>query len=365
MDNELIGMQTEAEGAAAQVTEHPDTTGEQSADAALKHLTEDLKIPKEKAERYLKAKSRQAAAAKTTAPSTTQQETRTITQPTEAQAEPESSTDAGQESTSGGQNSAARPSFDELIRDDEYKAAYQSNVENIVRERVAKLSGYKDVVQTVTPLIVDIATMMGIDTSDPEKLDWQAIVQQWRNDPDNYRRAATEKGIDAESAKQTIQNAGDMAMLRHKVAQMEDERTQSAQQQMQERIVMQHMTRLRNEEAELKKTYPEFSLDKEVNDPKTGDDFRRLTQPGQAVSLAQAYYLIHRKEIEQQMQQDATRKAMEAVAGSIATGQQRPRELNPGSSAGTSQHTPYNLKSAEERRAIKERVKRGEKVYLK
>ena len=62
MDNELIGMQTEAEGAAAQVTEQPDTTGEQSADAALKHWVEDMKVPREKAERFLKAKSRQAAA---------------------------------------------------------------------------------------------------------------------------------------------------------------------------------------------------------------------------------------------------------------------------------------------------------------
>ena len=365
MDNELIGMQTEAEGAAAQVTEQPDTTGEQSADAALKHWVEDMKVPREKAERFLKAKSRQAAAAKTTAQPSNGQETRTITQPTEAQAEPESSTDAGQESTSGGQNSAARPSFDELIRDDEYKAAYQSNVENIVRERVAKLSGYKDAMKAVEPMLLEMATMLGQDVSNPEKLDYKAICEAFRSDPENYRKAAVDKGIDATAARSEVQTHVETQQLRQQVAALENEKRQSVQQQMEAQILGAHMSRLRKEEAELKKIIPDFSLDKELNDPVTGKKFKDLTQPGLALGVWDAYRLIHWQEMEEANRKSTAEQSMAAVAASIAAGQQRPRENNPSAGGGVSQYTPYSQRSKEELKDIVKRAKRGEKIYYK
>lgn len=352
--NESTGVQMEAEGAAAEVSTAP-ATGEQSADAALKHLTEDLKIPKEKAEIYLKAKSRQGKAA---AP--IPQQTRTETQPTEAPAEPENKS----EPTQAASAATSRLSFDELIRDDEYKLAFQQKTEDIVKGRVAKLSGYKEAMETMKPMLLDMAAMLGLDTADPDKLDYNALVQAYRNDPENYRKAASDRGTDAEAARAAVQNQTDTEQLRRRVAQLEGERTESVQKQMQNQMLDQHMRRLRQQEAELQKTVPGFSLAKELNDPVTGKKFKDLTMPGSALSVMDAYRIIHWDEIERANREAAAKQSMAAVAGSIAAGQQRPRENNPSAGGGSRQYVPFSQRSKAEQQEIIKRVKRGEKVSL-
>lgn len=352
--NESTGVLMEAEGAAAEVSTAP-ATGEQSADAALKHLTEDLKIPKEKAEIYLKAKSRQGKAA---AP--IPQQTRTETQPTEAPAEPENKS----EPTQAAGAATSRLSFDELIRDDEYKQAFQQKTEDIVKGRVAKLSGYKEAMETMKPMLLDMAAMLGLDTADPDKLDYNALVQAYRNDPENYRKAASDRGTDTEAARAAVQNQTDTEQLRRRVAQLEGERTESVQKQMQNQMLDQHMRRLRQQEAELQKTVPGFSLAKELNDPVTGKKFKDLTMPGSALSVMDAYRIIHWDEIERANREAAAKQSMAAVAGSIAAGQQRPRENNPSAGGGSRQYVPFSQRSRAEQQEIIKRVKRGEKVSL-
>ena len=352
---ESTGVQMEAEGAAAEVSTVP-ATGEQSADAALKHLTEDLKIPKEKAEIYLKAKSRQGKAA-----ATSTQQTRTDTQPTEAPAQPE--TDKSEPSPAA-PAASPRPSFEELIRDDEYKQAFQQKTEDIVKGRVAKLSGYKEAIETMKPMLLDMAAVLGMDTADPDKLDYSALVQAYRSDPDNYRKAAIDRGTDTEAARTAVQNKTDTEQLRRRVAQLEGERTESVQQQMRNQMLDQHMRRLRQQEAELQKTVPGFSLAKELEDPVTGKKFKDLTMPGSALSVMDAYRIIHWDEIERANREAAAKQSMAAVAGSIAAGQQRPRENNPSGGGGSRQHVLFSQRSKAEQQEIIKRVKRGEKVSL-
>lgn len=352
---ESIGVQSEAEGAAAEAQAQP-ATGEQSVDAALKHLMEDLKIPKEKAEVYLKAKGRQGKAA--AIPNS--QQTRSETQPTEAPAEPENKS----EPTQAAAAATSRLSFDELIRDDEYKQAFQQKTEDIVKGRVAKLSGYKDAVETMRPMLLDMATMLGLDTSEPDKLDYAALVQAYRSDPENYRKAATAKGTDVESARTSVQTQVETEQLKRRVTELEGEKKQSVQQEMQNRILDQHMTKLRQQELELRKSVPDFSLDKELNDPETGKKFRDLTMPGSGWSVMDAYRLIHWDAIQKANKEAAAKQAMAAVAGSIAAGQQRPRENNPSAGSGSSQHALFSQRSKAEKEDIIKRVKRGEKVYL-
>lgn len=351
MDYENIGLQAEAEGAAAEAAAQPEA-GVQTGDAALRHLMEDMKVPRDKAEIYLKAKSRQP-------------QSKAPAQPSQPAAEPSAADTVPTEKPEG---QASRPSFEELIHDDEYKQQFQSKTEGIVRERVGKLqtelSGLREEREKLRPMLLGMAMELGMDTSDPDKLDIEGIVRAYRSDAQNYRKSAEQRGTDAESAMSAVNAAVDQSILQRRVGELEREKKQSAEQAMREQILSRHVAQLRTQEAELKKAVPEFSLEKELNDPTTGEQFRRLTQPGSGLSVQDAYRLIHWKEIEEARQAEANRKAMETVAASMARGAQRPRENDPTAGTGTHQYVPYGQRSKAELDEIKKRVKRGEKVYF-
>ena len=156
----------------------------------------------------------------------------------------------------------------------------------------------------------------------------------------------------------------DKSIMSRRINELETARRQSAQAAMQEQILTRHMERLRKEEAELQKSIPDFSLEAELNNSVTGKKFRDLTAPGSAMSVTDAYRLVHWEEIDRARREEANRKAMEAVAGSVARGQQRPRENNPTAGGGTSQFVPYSQRSKAELAEMVKKAKRGEKVWL-
>jgi len=53
---------------------------------------------------------------------------------------------------------------------------------------------------------------------------------------------------------------------------------------------MRHIEGLRQEGEELKKTFPNFDLQNELQNPV----FRRMTAPGSGLTVADAYYAVHR-----------------------------------------------------------------------
>lgn len=113
------------------------------------------------------------------------------------------------------------------------------------------------------------------------------------------------------------------------------------------------------EEAEqVKKIYPAFNLEKEFENPV----FRRLMVSG--VPVISAFELIHRDEVNGILIEKAVRQAEKRITGAIQSGAQRPAENgNFSFSASITDFNPKNM-SKEERKNIKERVRRGENVYL-
>lgn len=102
--------------------------------------------------------------------------------------------------------------------------------------------------------------------------------------------------------------------------------------------------------------YPGFDLDREFENPM----FRRLVASG--VPVISAYELIHRDEVNSLLIEKAVRQAEKRISGAIQSGAKRPSEngSNPQSSSVT-EFDPRKL-SKEERKNIRERVKRGESV---
>lgn len=113
------------------------------------------------------------------------------------------------------------------------------------------------------------------------------------------------------------------------------------------------------EEAEkVREVYPSFSLDKEFENPV----FRRLMTAG--VPVISAYELIHRDEVNALLIEKAVRQAEKRIASAVSSGSRMPEENGSrDSAASVTSVDPRNLTKAQ-RKSIKEKVRRGESVYL-
>ena len=115
-----------------------------------------------------------------------------------------------------------------------------------------------------------------------------------------------------------------------------------------------HFERLCAEAEALHRSEPGFDLNAALHDPR----FLRLTAPGVGVPVADAWYALHRDEYAE----DLRRESMERAAAAVAAGRLRPREGGR-TSGGELMGTDPRHMSPAQRAELKERIKRGEKVY--
>ena len=101
---------------------------------------------------------------------------------------------------------------------------------------------------------------------------------------------------------------------------------------------------------------PGFDLRQALRDPA----FARLTAPG-GVGVEDAFFALHRGELQTAAMEAAARGAAEKLSRAIQAGARRPSENGAGAAAAPV--FDYRKASREEREALKERIRRGEKVY--
>ena len=126
-----------------------------------------------------------------------------------------------------------------------------------------------------------------------------------------------------------------------------------------EDLFKEHFRGLEKQSLAMKESFPQFDLAKELQDPV----FLQLTAPGTGISVEDAYYALHRGEIQKAQASETTRK----IVSAIQSGSRRPLE------AGTSGQAPslttfqYGSASREQREAFKKELRRawgrGEQVY--
>ena len=119
--------------------------------------------------------------------------------------------------------------------------------------------------------------------------------------------------------------------------------------------IWEHLRSLERQGEELRRQVPGFDLRSELENPV----FLRLTAPGVGVSVADAYYVVHRREL----QEAAERK----MANAIRAGSLRPRENGINNQAPAVTTFDYRRASKEQRNALKAYIRseaaRGRKVY--
>ncbi len=317
------GAAAGVDGAAAA----PQGTRQQAAVAGQQDTLEQMGVPKDKAERYRAAQKRRGARTEAARPPETP--------PAEA------AQDAGGEGTAG---ASPKPKWEDILKDPEYKQAFDTQVSGIISKRFAKTNEREESMAKLTPALEMLAKKYGTNEGD-----YAGLAHAIIDDDSLYEVKAAEMGVDVKTAKVLTQREQELETLR-------TQQKMSVQQQM----IRDHVARLNQQAATLRAEFPGFSLETEMQN----DMFVKLTQPGM-LSVEDAYRAVHRKEIEAARQQAMQQQAMAAAEATVRAGQARPKEN--GSAAGTViNRVPPAKRSREERRELCRQIKaaaaRGEKL---
>lgn len=238
-----------------------------------------------------------------------------------------------------------RMTWDEIKADPEYS----KEIQNVIKQRLKNSKAAEDSLSKLAPALETLARTYGMD---PDNIDHAALAEKIQGDNKLYEERALELGVEPEVARKMDQF--DLMQARQKRQQEQNVKDQAMQQ---------HYASLLQQSEALKGKYPGFDLQAELKNP----TFARLTAPGVNIGVEDAYYLIHRKEIEQAALQETAKRTAQHISNAVRSGTLRPDEN------GTASHAPsvttfdYRTASREQREALKARIRqagaRGEKIY--
>lgn len=327
MVNQFWQLQLFADGAAGDggasgQSSAPAATGVEGADAGHQRLRE-LGVPEN---RIRKNRSYQVKTAQANAPAA---------QPAAATqaAEPAQQDDAANREPPKAEEpkTPARMSWEEVKKDPEYSA----ELNKMIRSRLKDANAAQAAMTTLMPWLKTVAKEQGLD---PENIDFDALVKSAGGE---YDAKALELGVTKETARQL------------------DMQNRTLEQQKFDN----HMLRLEQQSASVKAVFPNFNLAEEMTNPV----FSRLVSPNVGMSVEDAYYAVHRKEIQTAAMQVAAQKAAEQISNAIQSGSRRPDESSAAAQAPSVTTFDYKKMSPAERNDLKKRIyqagARGEKIY--
>ena len=238
-----------------------------------------------------------------------------------------------------------RMSWDEIMKDPEYNKEMQA----VVRSRLKSEKSAEEALGKMAPAIEVMARKYGLDA---KNMDYEALAKAINDDDAYYEDKALEMGVSVETAKKI-----DQMERNTEREKAQNERT------LQEQKIQQHFIKLEQQSEAMKKVFPNFDLRKELQNP----NFARMTSPNVGISVEDAYYAIHRNEIQTASMQIAAKKTAEKISNAIQSGSRRPDESGVSSQAPSVSTFDYRNASREQREALKQRIRqaaaRGEKLY--
>ena len=242
-------------------------------------------------------------------------------------------------------NATARMSWDEIMADPEYNKQMQA----VVQSRLRTAKNAEESLTKLTPALELLARKHNLD---PTNMDYDALAKAINDDSDYYEDKALEMGVPVETAKKIDQQERETA--RNKV---------QAERTLQKQKFQEHIQKLEQQGEALKKVFPSFDLRTELKNPA----FARMTAPGVGLSVEDAYYAVHRNEIQIATMQATQRQTAQKISNAIQSGSRRPDEAGTSSQAPSVTTFDYRNASKEQREALKKRIyeakARGEKVY--
>ena len=305
------------------------TTGVEAVDPGQQRLLE-LGVPADK----IRKRASEAVAKMSKGNTQAQEQKPTEQIPTAEPTEEEPKADA-----------PTRMSWDDIMKDPEYNKQMQA----VVQSRLRSAKGAEESLQKMAPAIEVLARKYGLDPANP---DYEALSQKINDDESYYEDKAMEMGVSIDEARKLDQKERDTArQQRQEAINLEQKKFQD------------HIMNLERQAEEMKKVFPKFDLRTELRNP----TFARMTSPSGGVSVEDAYYAIHRKELQTATAQASAQATAKQISNAIQAGSRRPQENGTSGQAPSVTHFDYSKASPEQRKQFKaflesERAA-GRKVY--
>lgn len=292
------------------------TTGDNSADAGHQRLRE-LGVPENK---IRKPRAQKASPLP---------EGAVRTEPKQAQ--PPQQAAAAEDTNAQKTEAPARMSWEEVMKDPEYNQKMQE----IIKARVKDGDQNRSILETLAPAIKHLAQENGLD---PENVDYTALVKMITGE---YEDKALEMGVSKETAMKLDQQ----------------------QRTLEQQKFQNHIQRLEQQGESMKTVFPNFDLRTEMQNP----TFARLTSPSINMSVEDAFYAVHRKELQAASMQVAAQQTATMISNAIQSGSHRPDETGTASQAPSVSKFDYKNATPAQRKALKEEIRRaaaeGRKIY--
>lgn len=246
-----------------------------------------------------------------------------------------------------GQDDAAKEPEDRAARwaklREEFADEYGKDVQDVIAKRFKNQKDNQASLDAIAPVMQQLAARFGIEDAN----DYQSIAAAFMDDDALYEDEAMEKGLPVRVVKQ-------MHQLQAEHEQIQAQREKAEQEQMFE----QHIQNLAQQGEALKQIFPNFDLRTELQNP----EFARLTSPQVGVSVQDAYYVVHRREIEPAAMQYGVQQTVQRMSQAIQAGAVRPRENGSGTQAGVEVRTDPTKFTKQDFAEIRRRVQRGERI---
>ena len=226
---------------------------------------------------------------------------------------------------------------------------YNKQMQAVVQSRLRSAKGAEEALQKMTPAFEVLARKHGLD---PNNIDYEALAKKIDDDEQYYEDKALEMGVSIDEARKLDQKQ------RNEIRQQRQEAMTLEQKKIQD-----HIMGLERQAEELKKVFPKFDLRTELRNP----TFARMTAPNSGLSLEDAYYAIHRKELQTAAMQATANATRQQISNAIQANGRRPQENGTSGQAPSVTHFDYSKASPEQRKQFKafleaERAA-GRKVY--
>lgn len=192
----------------------------------------------------------------------------------------------------------------EQLKKGEFKDLYGADVQDAIQKRFKNQKDSAKELEELQPMLQALMQKAGVETVK----DLSDIVL---DDDSLYEDEAEERGMTVEA-------------LKHMKALEEEHEKRKAQdeQDRQEQMFRAHIAGLAQQAEQMKQVFPDFNLDREMQN----ETFMRLTAPDVGLSVEDAYFAVHRRELAPQMMAYGMNRARQQMSQTIQAQRQRPAE---------------------------------------
>ena len=222
---------------------------------------------------------------------------------------------------------------------------YNKQMQATMQARLRSAKGAEETLGKLTPALELLARQHNLD---PANIDYDALAKAISEDRSYYEDKALEMGVPVETAMKIDNEERDTAREKR-----QQERT------LEQQKFQQHIMKLEQQGEAMKKVFPNFDLRTELQNPA----FARMTSPNVGISVEDAYYAVHRNEIQTAAMQVTAQKTAQKISNAIQAGSRRPDENGTSGQAPSVTTFDYRNASHEQREALKKRIRSGEKIY--